>query len=138
MHLPKATRAAIALFESIRPTAPNVSVRAMFGQPAAFRAGHLFLGVFGDAVFLRMSETDRQAARRLPGARPFEPMPGRAMREYVVLPTSVLSDPPRARAWIERSLGYVSTLPTKTPARTKSRGDRPAVRDSKRRVRLDV
>jgi len=45
----------------------------------------------------------------------FEPMPGRAMREYVVLPPEVAADADATRQWIERAADYVRTLPPKKP-----------------------
>lgn len=131
MKLPKAASGATALFEAIRPTAPTVSVRLVFGQPAAFVAGNMFLGVFGDAVFVRLSEADRAEAARASGARPFEPMPGRPMREYVVLPAAVLNNPQAARRWVGRSLEYAEGLPPKTKAKGSGSargGRRPASR----------
>lgn len=131
MKLPKAASDATAIFEAIRPTAPAVSVRLLFGQPAAFVAGNMFLGVFGDAVFLRLSEGDRAEATRASGARPFEPMPGRPMREYVVLSAAVLRDPEAVGRWVARSLEYTSGLPPKAKAKGSgtARGSRrPAAR----------
>ncbi|MCI4360833.1 MAG: TfoX/Sxy family protein, partial [Thermoplasmata archaeon] len=97
MKLPAADPGAVARFEQLCPTGPGISVRPMFGQPAAFVTGRMFFGVFGGDVFVRLSEEDRKTGLLLPGARPFEPMPGRPMREYVVLPESLLAEPARAR-----------------------------------------
>jgi len=127
MELPKAKAAAIALFETIRPTAPEVAVRSVFGQPAAFLAGNMFLGVFGEQVFVRLSDADRTEASRLPGVRVFEPMPGRPMREYVVLPAEMWSDTDARREWIRRSMAYAAQLPPKASSRgsKSARGKRP-------------
>jgi hypothetical protein len=40
-------------------------------------------------------------------------MEGRPMKGYVVLPTDWHEDPRKSRAWVERSLAYVSSLPPK-------------------------
>jgi len=42
---------------------------------------------------LRLSDEDRAKFLRLPGAKPFEPMAGRPMREYVELPPEVMGSP---------------------------------------------
>lgn len=42
----------------------------------------------------------------------FEPMPGRSMKEYVVLPTAWRDDT-RSDEWVHRSLGWAWTLPPK-------------------------
>jgi len=43
-------------------------------------------------MFVRLAEEDRAALLARPGAVVFSPMMGRPMREYVVLPQSVLED----------------------------------------------
>ena len=47
------------------------------------------------------------------GAQQFEPMPGRVMREYVVVPKVLLKAPEELRTGVEKSLAYVSSLPAK-------------------------
>jgi hypothetical protein len=124
MKLPPADPTAVARFQRILPDAPDVTVRPMFGQPAAFVVGRMFLGVFGGDVFVRLSDADRTAGLLLDGARRFEPMPGRPMREYVVLPASLVADPARARPWVDRALGYVRGLgpkPAQRAGRPKAR-----------------
>lgn len=64
----------------------------MFGYPLAFANDQLFCGLFADAMFVRLAEEDRAALLARPGAVVFSPMMGRPMREYVVLPQSVLED----------------------------------------------
>jgi TfoX/Sxy family transcriptional regulator of competence genes len=124
MKMPRAAPDAVARFERLCPTGAGITVRTMFGQPAAFVTGNMFLGVFGDAVFLRLSEEDRAAGLLLEGARLFEPMPGRPMREYVVLPSTILGDAARARPWVDRAVRYARGLGPKKPrpaARPKGR-----------------
>jgi hypothetical protein len=70
-------------------------------------------------VFLRLSEPDRKEARELPGVAPFEPMPGRPMKEYLVFPSDLLSDGSRAKPWIAKSLQYVRGLPPKQKSHRK-------------------
>jgi TfoX/Sxy family transcriptional regulator of competence genes len=110
MKMPRAGPEAVARFQVLLPTGSGITVRTMFGQPAAFVTGNMFLGVFGDAVFLRLSEEDRAAGLLLEGSRLFEQMPGRPMREYVVLPTALLADAARARPWVDRALRYARGL----------------------------
>jgi len=105
----------VKLFQELIPQEKGVRATKMFGQPAAFVNGTMFFGVFGESVFVRLSEGDRVAARRIPGFVPFEPMPGRTMQEYVVIPRSVLELPDRARQWVTRSLRYAAGLPAKRP-----------------------
>jgi len=115
MEIPKPDPGAAKIFEELTPAATGVSARKVFGQPAAFVNGNMFFGVFGDKLFVRLSEADRADAKKNAGFVTFEPMPGRAMREYMVLPGSVVKNRSRARAWVTRSLGYAAKLPAKKP-----------------------
>jgi len=85
----------------------------MFGYPALFLNGNMFAGTFRDQVVVRLGEKDRAALLKEKGAVPFAPMPGRAMKEYVVVPAALVSRPAALRAWLERALTYADTLPAK-------------------------
>jgi TfoX/Sxy family transcriptional regulator of competence genes len=113
------TPAAQDLFSALVALDGRLEPRKMFGQPAAFLNGNMCLGAFGSDVFLRLSEADRRSAEKIRGAHAFEPMPGRRMREYMVLPGSVLRDPSKRKTWLARSAEYTASLPRK-----KSRGPR--------------
>jgi len=117
VKIPPASATAVAQFEALAPETPGLHRRQMFGQPAAFLNGHMFFGVFGDRLFLRLSVADRLEAFKRGKMTTFEPMPGRPMKEYVVLPDRLLKDAPATRAWIERSMGYVRGLPPKKAGR---------------------
>jgi TfoX/Sxy family transcriptional regulator of competence genes len=117
MRIPKPAPAALKLFEQLTPGREGVIAKKVFGQPAVFVNGNMFFGVFGEKLFVRLAADDRAEAERIPGFTTFEPMPGRAMREYMVLPSGVLGDPHRSREWVARSLNYASRLPTKSSKR---------------------
>jgi len=48
----------------------------------------------------------------------FEPMPGRPMKEYAVVPPSIVAKPKELGAWIERAHRYGVTLPPKAAKKT--------------------
>lgn len=85
----------------------------MFGYPAAFANGNMFAGVHQSSFVLRLPDEQRAEFLRIPGAGPFEPMPGRPMREYVVVPSVMVGRPADLAPWIERSLAYASSLQPK-------------------------
>jgi TfoX/Sxy family transcriptional regulator of competence genes len=113
MKLPKASPGIVELFGDVVPVdAPGVQRRQMFGYPAAFVNGNLFMSVYGDDVVLRLGEPARDALTGL-GGQGFEPMPGRPMRGYMVVPRSVRDDRTALVEWVDRALGFAGALPPK-------------------------
>lgn len=115
--MPKMRPAPAALIEQFaRATAdlPKIESRKMFGYPAVFLNGNMVAGLFQDKMIVRLSEDDREALAAIPGAARFEPMPGRPMREYMVLPSSIVDAPAKSREWLERARAFVATLPAKS------------------------
>ncbi len=92
----------------------------MFGYPAGFIGGHLTTSLHQESWIVRLADDDR-ADRLDDGWSGFEPMPGRTMRGYLVLPPDVAGDEAQARSWVERAAAYVRTLPPKPPKPPKKR-----------------
>jgi TfoX/Sxy family transcriptional regulator of competence genes len=109
----KSPPALIEAFDAALPDDPRVERRAMFGYPAAFANGHLFTGLHQDDWMVRLGEAERAKLLALPGAKPFEPTPGRRMREYAVLPAAIAAERRAARRWVAKALAYVGALPAK-------------------------
>mgnify|MGYP001339298980 CR=1 FL=1 len=108
----KSSAELVALFETVLASEPKAERRQMFGYPAAFVNGNMATGLHQDDWMVRLGEKDR-AALSAKGGRPFEPMPGRPMREYVVLPKAVLSERRALAGWIRRGIDYAAGLPAK-------------------------
>lgn len=47
------------------------------------------------------------------GGVPFEPMAGRVMKEYVVLPQAIVSRSATLVKWVRKSMAYAGALPPK-------------------------
>lgn len=103
----------MTLLEELVPDEPAVQLRPMFGTPAYFAGGNMFAGVHQESMIVRLDDDARRELLQVPGAHVFEPMEGRPMREYVVLPDVVLADHRLARAWIHRGFEYAASLPPK-------------------------
>ena len=112
--MPKPTQETKDYFASIVPEHPAVAIRPMFGQLSAFVNGNMFMGIFGEDILVRLPEDDREQVLRA-GGRIFEPMPGRPMREYVVLPEAWRDEPEWIHDWVARSLDHADELPPKKP-----------------------
>jgi TfoX/Sxy family transcriptional regulator of competence genes len=107
----KAPQSLVDLFGESLPDDPVVEQRKMFGYPAIFVRGNMCAGVFQDRVFARLSPSDRAA---LPGGgADFEPMPGRPMKGYVLIPDEVMADEEALTAAIAKAVAFTATLPAK-------------------------
>lgn len=104
-----------AMTAALTAALPDVERRQMFGYPCLFVSGNLVTGLHQAAWFVRLADTDRAELLQLPGAGPFEPMPGRPMGGYLVLPPDVTVDDAAVRGWVERAVAFGRTLPPKAP-----------------------
>lgn len=86
----------------------------MFGFPAYFANNNILAGIFEDDLFIRLSEPYRkEIISKFDEVMPFEPIKGRIMKEYVVLPDSIYNDQEKFHEWLNRSFDFVSFLPQK-------------------------
>ncbi len=107
-------------FLRIPPPGPETDLRRMFGYPCAFVRGNLFMGLHERNMMLRLSPEHR-AELIAAGGRPFEPMPGRPMKEYVTVPEDVLQDDGALNTWTARAYAFASALPPKAPGSKRRR-----------------
>jgi hypothetical protein len=70
---------------------------------------------------VRLAEKDRLAAIDKQGARLFEPIAGRPMREYIVLPEVALANREELAAWLQRGFRYATSLPPKAKTGRKAK-----------------
>ena len=94
--------------------------RKMFGYPTYFINNNMFAGAHHEGLFLRLSSEDREIAMsEHDEIVPFEPMPGRIMKEYVVIPEHIYTDTEVFSDLLARSVDYVSSLPPKEKRKRK-------------------
>ena len=104
----------LSQFLDERMSSFDVKKKKMFGCPAYFANDNMISGVFENDIFLRLSEQDRKKIiSESDEVMPFEPVKGRVMKEYVVLPDSMYNDPEKFHELLRRSYEYVSSLPPK-------------------------
>lgn len=109
-HFGKSPEALVRTFENAMKDFPMVQQRKMFGFPAAFINGNMFVGLFNDRMMLRLSPAD---AAKLGDAIPFEIMPGRAMKGWFEIPQMILKSPRELSAWMQKAMEVTKTLPAK-------------------------
>jgi hypothetical protein len=96
-----------------RVATPSTTRRKMFGYPAAFVGGNLATGLFRDGWFVRLPPDRLSAVLASGEASPFEPMAGRPMKGYAMLPPEIVADDSAIDAWVGRALAFTATLPPK-------------------------
>ena len=92
---------------------PEAEKRKMFGYPSSFVNGQMFAGLHQANMVLRLDEEQRAEFLLQPGAKIFEPMPGRVMREYVVVPESLKAQEEALFKWTVKSFTYARSLEPK-------------------------
>jgi hypothetical protein len=91
---------------------PNAVRKKMFGYPAAFVGGNMATGLFADQWVVRLPD-DQIAAAKAAGAGSFEPMPGKPMKSFVVIPSAEVDDDTALRGWVERGLAHAASMAPK-------------------------
>ena len=118
MEMPKASEQDKERFRRVVPDRPDVVVKPMFGNLGAFVNGNMFAGLFGSTIGVKLSDADRKLLESSERTVPFGPAE-RLMGGYTGLPEvwneEGDGDDTRARAWAEKALEYVATLPAKEP-----------------------
>lgn len=130
----KAPAALVTTFQAALPKGGAAEARQMFGYPAAFVNGNMATGLHQEDLIVRLPETRRAVLLAKPNARIFEPMPGRAMWEYVVVPPAIVAKPSELRGWIREAVAYAGSLQakTKTKAKTKAKAKAPTKASTKK------
>lgn len=109
-----ASAESLARFEVLVEVVAEADRKLVFGSPACLVGGNMFFGVHAAGLFVKLAEPHARELLAAGGA-PFEPMPGRPMAGFVVLPASL----PDQEHWVRRSYDYAMTLPPKKPRATK-------------------
>jgi TfoX/Sxy family transcriptional regulator of competence genes len=110
--LKKSPESLVSRFEEVVPRDAGVERRQMFGYPSAFLNGNMLCGLFQDQFILRLSDTARAKLVKQ-GAKIFEPMAGRPMKEYVVVPPAIISSDAALSPWLREAVSYVSGMQPK-------------------------
>ena len=104
----------VARFAELAELVPEATRRPMFGYPSLVIGGHMFAGLYQDSLVLRLGAGDRAELTSRHGAAQFEPMPGRPMTGFVIVPPALVADPAVER-WLGRAFEHAKSLPPKKP-----------------------
>jgi TfoX N-terminal domain len=109
----------VTRFDELAELVPEATRRPMFGYPSCVLNGNMFMSLFQDDLVLRLGPGDRETLISKHGGTPFEPMPGRQMKDYVVVPPAMVSTK-RVEPWVERSIEFARSLPPKAKKAAKA------------------
>ena len=88
--------------------------KKMFGFPVYFINGNMFIGTFGNNLFLRFSRDKiPEILNKHKETSSFSPMPGRVMKEYLVIPEIIYRNKTEFSGLLRLSLAYAAALPPK-------------------------
>jgi TfoX/Sxy family transcriptional regulator of competence genes len=113
MKLTKPSAALITEFKWVQGQLPRAEPRKMFGYDALFVNGNMAVGLWQDTCVMKLSTADQAELLKRGDAKPFAPMPGRAMTGWLELTEELAHDPETLLAWSERAVTHVATLPPK-------------------------
>ena len=99
-------------FGAVLDRYPAAARKKMFGYPAAFIGGNMATGLFADKWVVRLSDAEIEPAKAA-GAGSFEPVPGKPMKAFVVIPAADVDDDAAIAAWVERGLAHAASMPPK-------------------------
>ena len=116
MEFRKSSEDLINLFHAALPDDPRVTRRMTFGSPCAYVGGNMVAGIHNNNIFVRLAEPELDQLLAQPGAHPFDPMGGRPMRSYVVLPATMVANSESLASWIAKAIVHGFTMPEKTGA----------------------
>ena len=113
MKVPRADEDSKQFFKTLLPDDSRITTRPMFGNISAFVNGNMFAGVFGEDLFVRLPDHAKEELLAEKGASLLEPMKGRPMKDYVIIPATWRDEPQTMRSWISKSLTWSAKLPAK-------------------------
>ena len=104
---------------------PGATRRLTFGYPCLYVGGNMISGLFESRWHVKLGPEERRELEAIPGATPFEPMPGRPMTGFTLLPPSIVDDDEAIRAVGPPRVAYGDDPATQGPkpkAKSKSKG----------------
>ena len=90
----------------------GVEERKMFGCVCFLINGNALAGVWKDRLIARLGPDEGEAALLEPHVRAFD-ITGRPMRNWVAVEPEGVEDDDQLKAWVERAIKFVRTLPKK-------------------------
>ena len=111
-------------FTALIPKHPDAEPRQMFGYQACFVKGNFWMGLHEANVVVRLPDGLEARFAELKGSPAFDPMGGRPMKGWFVVPRDIVSSDDRLGRFMRETFEVVRALPAKTKAPKKPAGTR--------------
>ncbi len=108
-------------FDVIAAEYPEAARRLTFGYPCLYVGGNMVSGLYESSWHVRLGVAATAELMAINGAAPFEPMPGRPMTGFTLLPPAVVDDDAAIRRWVEHAIAFGASMPPKVPKAKKAR-----------------
>jgi len=95
------------------------SEKKMFGGIAFLLSGKMCCGVLKDDLVVRISLGDYERALNRLHVRPMD-LTGRPMKGYAYVGSDAIRSARSLQAWLDKSIGFVTSLPEKTKTKKPS------------------
>ena len=95
----------------------------MFGGLAFMHHGHMFAGILGEHLVVRVGVEAAECALADPDTAPMD-FTGRPLKGYVYVAPAGLGTRKDLRRWLDAGLAFTATLPSKSRARPRADGER--------------
>ncbi len=116
----KPDAATIAWYDSNVPADPRAVKGQMFGHPCAFVNGNMFFGTFENTLIARVGPDRARALSEGGVVRVFEPMAGRAWKDYVQIAPGQVGDA-ELRHLVGGALDHTAAIPPKAEKKAKAK-----------------
>jgi TfoX/Sxy family transcriptional regulator of competence genes len=100
---------------AVLATRADLTERKMFGGLAFLVGGHMCCGIVDRDLMLRVGPEGYERALSQPHARPMD-FTGKPLRGMIYVAAAGLRTDKALRVWVDRALGFVTTLPPKSAA----------------------
>jgi hypothetical protein len=105
----KSSDTAVKRFVEALPDAAAGGRRKMFGYEACFVNGGFWAGMYQDDIVIKLPNELKDATKALSGAAQFDPMGGRPMKSWWVIPRKVSESPKALGALLTSTFAAVAT-----------------------------
>jgi TfoX/Sxy family transcriptional regulator of competence genes len=90
----------------------DLDERKMFGGLAFMHNGHMFSGVLGEQLVVRLGPEAAERALEQPHTAPMD-FTGRPLKGYVYVAPAGLRNGEEIRRWLQQAIEFVESLPAK-------------------------